>query len=747
MANAVRDRVLAAALALVLGAGTVALWGAAGWIGRPFPGFLVLENRVVASAGLARWPAVAQEDIYQHQVVAVDGRVLASAEHLWEHVQAVPEGTPLVYRFRRGDLTFERSIATRRFDHVDFALLFGAYLLNGLVMGAVALAIRHLRGSHPLSNATFPLLLASALWGLSAMDLYGPYRLFRVHAFCEVMLAPAALHMALAFPQPGAMARRRPWLVPGVYAVAALLAVVNQVWLLDADVYVASHGAAVLALGCALALLVLSQVVRFLRSPSFEARQRIKVLALGTAFSLAPLVFVTLAAALGGGQASQNVIALTAFLFPISIGYSALRHNLLDVDALMRRSLGYGLLTVLVASVYAGSIALAEAWLEVGTVERSPWVSAGLAALFVTGMLPLRDHLQSRVDQLFFRSAYDFRRTLERTSARLAAVTSLEVIVEEIGTAVEATLHPEAVTLLARRGKEEEFELLSHRGVDPGDVAEPLELAEFAAGPFELAGGRLGVPLRTEHVMVGLIVLGRRRSGRAYGGDDRRFLGILANQGAVAIRNSLTLERLRRLNADLESLVGTRTRELSEALAEVSRKNEALEELSSSDLLTGLRTRRYLMEFLEREFARSQRHGARFALALLDIDHFKDVNDRFGHLAGDAVLRRVGEIVREGGRATDSAGRYGGEEILLVLCDAGLESASIRAERLRAAIEGAKVELPDGRRVHVTVSIGVAQFEPSDRSIEAVIEAADRALYRAKSSGRNRVEVAREASC
>lgn len=747
MASRLRDPVLVAATALLLWIGASAVAGASKWLDAPFPGFLVLENRVVASAGLSRWPAIEGGEIYQHAVVAVEGRSLEDVAQLWDAVSSVPEGTPLRYRLRKGDQVLERVIPTRRFDRVDFALLFGAYLLNGVVMGAVALTIRALRGLHPLANATVPLLLVSALWGLTAMDLYGPYRLFRLHALCEVLLFPTALHMALGFPQRAQLLVRKRWILGTVYALAGLLALANQVWLQDPARYVATHGLATLALGCGLAILVASQVARFLASPSFEARQRIKLLALGTTVALAPLVFLTLSAVWNGGRSPQNAIAFTAFLFPLAIGYATIRHNLLDVDVLIRRSLSYAVLTAVVTVIYSGSIAGAEGLFSASQLERSPGFAASFAAVTVLVLLPLRNEVQSRIDRIFFRSAYDARRIIESTSGRLAAVTDLEVIAEELVQGVGSALAPEASVFLARPDKEQE--LVTVRSVGEGAVAidSALALADLSPGPFDLEDGGLAVPLRTENTLVGLLALRRRRSGRAYGGDDRRFLQTLANQGAVAVRNALTLGHLRELNRDLEAQVERRTRELSRALEELEQKNEALRELSATDVLTGLRTRRALMEFLSREFARLRRHGGSLAVAMLDLDHFKQVNDRYGHLVGDEALRLVGEIVRRDQRMTDLAARYGGEEIVLVIADSDLEAARIRAERVRMAIESSPLQRRDGSLVPLTVSVGVAAVGPEHESVEALLEAADHALYRAKQAGRNRVEVASAPTC
>ena len=187
-------------------------------------------------------------------------------------------------------------------------------------------------------------------------------------------------------------------------------------------------------------------------------------------------------------------------------------------------------------------------------------------------------------------------------------------------------------------------------------------------------------------------------------------------------------EALRAMNAELESVVAARTRELVE-------KNRMLEVLSVTDKLTGLYNRRKLDEVLEEELARSRRYAVGFAVVLLDVDHFKRINDTCGHLAGDSVLVAIAQLLREGTREADAVGRYGGEEFLLVCRHATRGAGSVIAEKIRAGVEA--LEFEDSGPV--TVSAGVAAYRDGD-TLASLVGRADAALYRAKSAGRNRVE-------
>ena len=153
------------------------------------------------------------------------------------------------------------------------------------------------------------------------------------------------------------------------------------------------------------------------------------------------------------------------------------------------------------------------------------------------------------------------------------------------------------------------------------------------------------------------------------------------------------------------------------------------------DALTQVASRRHLLEVLEREVSRSRRYDRNLALAMIDIDHFKDLNDRHGHLTGDRLLQRIANRLSRGLRKEELLGRYGGEEFILIMPELRLDQAVSLCEKLRARVEADRFLL-DGAEIGMTVSIGVATFFPS-MSVEDLIGAADERLYRAKAEGRN----------
>ena len=180
-------------------------------------------------------------------------------------------------------------------------------------------------------------------------------------------------------------------------------------------------------------------------------------------------------------------------------------------------------------------------------------------------------------------------------------------------------------------------------------------------------------------------------------------------------------------------------RELDSVNAELQAKNRELHQLSITDELTGLNNRKHLMETLGGEITRSKRNGHTFALLVVDIDHFKRINDTFGHQKGDEVLRRLGDVFRAAIRSCDYVARYGGEEFIVMLPEVGAAGGLEVAERIREQVSRKRIN-PKGDRI--TVSVGMAMFPEHGDSPEELFQQADQALYAAKAAGRNRVATA-----
>lgn len=191
-----------------------------------------------------------------------------------------------------------------------------------------------------------------------------------------------------------------------------------------------------------------------------------------------------------------------------------------------------------------------------------------------------------------------------------------------------------------------------------------------------------------------------------------------AEQGSIALR--LESEKAHRLNAELQDALSI------------------IQEISIRDVLTGLYNRRHLLDRLNDEKKRADRTGRLFSIIIVDIDHFKRINDTFGHLQGDEVLKVVANVLQDSLRGTDFCARFGGEEFVMLLEHTSEDGALVCAERARRLVESAKFPGFEGD-FQVTASLGVSWYRPMEE-IAQTLSRADEALYRAKHAGRNRVE-------
>ena len=216
----------------------------------------------------------------------------------------------------------------------------------------------------------------------------------------------------------------------------------------------------------------------------------------------------------------------------------------------------------------------------------------------------------------------------------------------------------------------------------------------------------------------------------------RQYRLINENQHLVAslsAKNQALLE----MNRELEAKIHERTHELAEA-------NARLAQLAVTDGLTGLYNHRHFHERLTLEVERSQRSGLPLSLLMLDVDHFKQFNDTFGHPSGDEVLRQLARVLGDTRRANDVVARYGGEEFAVILVDTPKFTAAKVAERVRERIYDNDFSEAAPRAGRLSVSIGVATFPDDGADVEALVRSADTALYAAKRAGRNRVVLATE---
>ncbi len=556
------------------------------WVGRTFPGFLLMANRVVPSIALPDWDAARSEALFQHQVIALDGRAMATADEVYRVVAASPVGTVHHYtmRSRSGDVTNVEA-RSRRFSGLEYALLFGAYLSTGIAFFLTGIVVAWVKRS----AASFGLLvqcLTTGVFVITAADLYGPHWFFRVHVAAEAMLAAGFIHLALVFPTDRLGSRRRRALV-AVYLPFILLAASYQFALTSPSAYTSIHLLASASHGLG-ALTIIGAVAYDLattRSPL--VRRRIGVVALGTFGAFALPGGLMAASALLGGQVALNAGAFTAFVFPLSLGYAIVKQDLFEFDVMLRRAATYAVALAAITTVYLAALALVGMLVPLQSLAPATMAIVNLGLLLL--IAPIKERAQRAVDRVFYRQGYDAERALAELSQALSSARTLSEVDQHSRRVLTEALQPTEVRLwLTNDG-------VAFRRADSAATNTPIlalptaSAALLAAGAvvtryhwdddataqlpafWETLAAEIVVPIRSGGFVIGAMALDRKASGRSYNEQDTVFLAAAASQVGLAITNASAFSQLAELNAGLEDQVRERTEALEIANIDLNR--------------------------------------------------------------------------------------------------------------------------------------------------------------------------------
>ena len=565
----------------------------AGWIGTAFPGFFVMDNRVVASVSLPHWPVADQTDIYQAQVVAVNAHPVQTSDELYAAVRSLPVGTAVTYRLEKHGDMFQKTLASSLFTLQDYGLLFGAYLFVGLAFALSGIGVWFFTPAIPASRAFLVTGCTLGLFALTAADLYGPHWFFRLHVLGEALLPAGLLHLALVFPVERLQHACRVVLA-GVYSPALVLALMYEIVLYTPAYYSFMHHLSEGATGLA-GLIFLSKILwDYWHTDSPLVLQRIRVVLLGCLSGYAfPAVLMLASGAMGGGIA-VNYTAFTGAIFPLSLGYAIVKHDLFEIDAMLKRGVYYLALTTLLTLIYLSCVGILNVSLSSAAFAESPLFPLLFAFLVALFLNPLKEVLQTVIDRIFFRLQYNPKKVIEETSAALATTLKLEDILSLIRRTIHETLGvqylglflhaPHANQYVASDPKTGRRETVPawHGWVQhlqyKGQAVTIAELGEDRRASVStpvgdpnaaLAETKLCIPLILKDELIAFVALGDKVSGASFSVDDITFLSTLANQSAVSIANALAYQEIQELNISLEKKVAERTHALADAHTEL----------------------------------------------------------------------------------------------------------------------------------------------------------------------------------
>jgi diguanylate cyclase (GGDEF)-like protein len=430
-------------------------------------------------------------------------------------------------------------------------------------------------------------------------------------------------------------------------------------------------------------------------------------------------------------------------LYPIIITYAIIKYRAMDIQVVFSKALGGALLAI--GAVFFHITVVGSLQARIGYNLANVISLAVIAYLFL--VTPLRNKIQSLINSIVLKGKYDYQEILKDAGRAVITILDLDELLRYLIDVIKKSLRVNKIVLLlkteggvyiARCGYGISEEVLYGYAVRNGIVdwikksrdvfvKEEQQMAfsqnEFCGLYKDMSniGTEVAVPLFYKDELEGILTLGQKANGEPYVQSDIDLLEALASHATVAIKNAQLYE-------------------------------EAIR-----DSLTHLYHHKYFESRLTEEMQRAKRYGHPLSLLMLDLDHFKDINDKYGHPTGDAILKKISDMLRQNLRGSDILCRYGGEEFAILLPetpDKGAHTASERlrmhihdalftAEKLRISIDKETFGNDKGKLINLSVSIGIGYFDGQDKELspEKLVSRADRALYKAKQNGRNRTEL------
>jgi class 3 adenylate cyclase len=570
------------------------IWHAVQWIDRPFPGFLLFEYGVVGSFASYDW-AASQAGVRSRDVILeVNSEKALTGQDVDRLISHAKPGEIVRYTINRQGTVVKLSVPISIFSIKDLIAICVPVIIGGLLFWMIGIIVYFLK---PDTAITWTFLLFSFCLGnymMTGFELQAfsahPLLIYYVNEISFLLSCAALLHLSFVFPDKIGIIRRFPWVAIGPYLASVVIAVAHFVAHYSmlsrtpaTDVQSTYQNflkvidlARYYALFASISMVVTSSM-SFVRSLSVLARQRSLVILFGSGIAFIPAtVFLILMSLSQKVVVPQNLLAIPLLAFPAAIGYAIVRHNLFDVDLYIKRTVGYVLMTGIVAGGYflfqtAFKTTILDPLMGASSEKLYPFL---FALLTVFAFNPISQRVQHAVDKLFYRKQYDYKRTVAAVSESLTSVVDVKDFVEKVIHVARADLFVDraGVILLDERGQssqctfrggkfghdspvlEEENDpcfspddpllvLLAKENklITKYDVAEDpryASLRESCGRRFEDLGASLTLPLYYRDQFAGALALGYKKSGHFYTREDIDLLKTLSTMTSTAIEQS-----------------------------------------------------------------------------------------------------------------------------------------------------------------------------------------------------------------
>jgi sigma-B regulation protein RsbU (phosphoserine phosphatase) len=580
---------LAAIIVILLAvvAGTISIYcviKAVQWVNRPFAGFMVYHPAYVGSYSYRDWPGKLAGLKYLERIRAVGERPVQFGEDVGAALKDKAPGTEVQYSVESKGTVRNVTVAVDVFDLKDFFLVFSINFVVGLAICVLGFVVYFLKPNTTTSWVFLVLCFCVGNYGTTGFEIQSSYSLVRFHYTVLSIFPFTFLHLGLVFPERKRILVRFPSIAYLIYIPALLLIIGYQIYFSTfpdiVDILYPFRLPTYIDLSAAARVFTLLGFVGFLvlvlhsylRSSSIMARQRAKMMIFGVAIAFLPVAILGLLAVTTGIYFPFNFVSVSAVFFPLLIAYSIVRHNLFDADVLIRRTVGYTLVTVIIIGAYAAVSLVLNVMLEQYRLAESEAFPILFTLVIIFVFNPLRDRLQGWVDRIFFRKDYNAGAIIDKIGS---AITHLMEVPQILNMLVQTFmedmfLETSSVMLLTPDGRQ--FKVMLADGNRKDQIERqalgretPLiqtleekrreltlydlledpkyrEISQSGKASFEDLDASLMVPLVYQDKVIGSFNLGEKKSGKPFNRDDIELLRQLANQGAIAIENARLFE-------------------------------------------------------------------------------------------------------------------------------------------------------------------------------------------------------------
>jgi adenylate cyclase len=557
------------------------------WINKPFPGFLIYRFPWVGSMSRADWPGVKAGLQMADRVLQADGNPVREGQDLLNIVERTPPGTVIHYMVESGEGIRKVSVPTSTFSLYDFFVVFFVTFAGGLALFLLGFIVFLLKPNVSSSWVFFLYCLSMSIYMVTGFEIQSTYSFVPLHYLIIPLAGATFFHLGLIFPDKKKLITSHPSLEYFVYLPTFILALVYEVYLFTflevsssnplprlLDIKTVTTVTRIFDFLCAMGLIVMV-FHTFYTTSAAALKQRARMILFGAAMTILPPVAIMLVANFIKVNLSWTFLVYFVIFFPVAIAYSIVRHNLFDADAIIKRTVGYVVVTAVVVSAYVLVSIAFNVFLGQYQVSQSKVFPIVFTLIIILIFNPLRNRIQSLVDRIFFRKEYDYGEIVDKIGGAITSLLDLGQILRRLVRTFMADMFIDTSSVMLLNPAKTEYRVYLADGERRGEIEkvifkkeEPLiqiiekekkELTKYdvledpkygtvcegCARNFETVNASLMVPLVFQDEVIGVINLGEKKSGKSYNREDIDLLRTLANQGAVAIKNARLADQMK----------------------------------------------------------------------------------------------------------------------------------------------------------------------------------------------------------